>query len=76
MRVFFPLSPSLLIHLSNEPVYPGKGTADLPLTTVHGINALTVSAAERCVYSDRGFDDLAEPLGIRAADKGPAFGPL
>jgi len=76
VRIFFPLSPSLLIHLSNEPVYPGKGTADLPLTTVRGINALTVSAAERCVYSDRAFDDLAELLDIRAADKGPAFGPL
>lgn len=76
VRIFFPLSPSLLIHLSNEPVYLGEGTADLPPTTVKGINALTISAAERCVYSDRAFDDLAELLSIRAADKGPAFGPL
>ena len=74
-HTLFPLSPSLLLHMSNEAVIPGEGTHELSATRVHGLNGLTLLAAEQFIFSHCPFDDIADLLQERKAGERRAFGP-
>lgn len=70
-----PLSPTLLLHLTTEPVIPGSGTHDVPAAGVRGLNGLVVLSAERFLYSHRPLDEIADLLKDREVGRGRAFGP-
>lgn len=72
----FPISPSLLLHLSNEVVIRGEGTCDVPATGVRGLNGLTLLAAEQFVFSHCSFEGVADLLQEREAGQRRAFGPV
>lgn len=74
-QTLFPLSPSLLVHLSNESVIPDEGTCDISAPAVRGLNGLTLLAAEQFVYSHCAFDNMADLLRERELGNGRAFGP-
>lgn len=61
-RTLFPVSPSLLLHMSNEPLIRGEETYDVPAHAARGLNGLTLLAAERFVYSHCTFDNIADLL--------------
>lgn len=71
----FPVSPSLLLHLSNEVVIPGEGTYKLPAVGVRGLNGLTLLSAEQFVFSHLPFDGIADLLSERETGQPSAFGP-
>lgn len=71
----FPVSPSLLLHLSNEVVIPGEGTYMLPAVGVRGLNGLTLLSAEQFVFSHLPFDGIADLLAERETGQPRAFGP-
>ncbi len=71
----FPVSPSLLLLLSNEVVIPGEGTYELPPVGVRGLNGLTLLSAEQFVFSHLPFDGLADLLVERETGQRSAFGP-
>ncbi len=75
VHTLFPLSPLLLLHLSNEAVIPGIGTCNLPATGVRGLNGLTLLAAEQFVFSHCPFESVANLLTERLAGERRAFGP-
>ena len=73
-QTMLPLSPSLFLHLSNEPTLQGTGIVDVPASGVHALNALTLLAAEQFVNSPRSFDELADLVSEREVGSQSAFG--
>lgn len=71
----FPISPALLLHISNEAVIPGEGTYELPAMGVRGLNGLTLLSAEQFVFSHFPFDGIADLLSEREKGQPRAFGP-
>lgn len=72
---YFPLSPKLFLHLSNEEVLSQKQVHHLPAEGVRGLNGLTILAAEQFVYSHVPLIGVQDLLADRAESKGRAFGP-
>ena len=72
----FPVSPSLLIHLSNEALIPGTGVTDVPPQGVRGLNGLTLLAAEQFIFSHRPLSEVSDLFEERQAGRGRAFGPV
>ncbi|MFH1217071.1 MAG: DUF4238 domain-containing protein [Pseudomonadota bacterium] len=74
-QTLFPLSPSLLLNLSNEPIIPGQGTCDMTTRAVRGLNGLTLLAAEQFVFSHCPFDNMSDLLHECRLGNGRTFGP-
>lgn len=74
-HIIFPLSPSLLIHICNEPIIPGVGTLDVATQTVRGLNGMTLFSAEQFLFSHRPFTDISELISGREPGSNRAFGP-
>lgn len=70
-----PLSPTLLLHMSPEPVLHGEGTLHAPAAAVRGLNGLLLLSAEQFLYADRPFEAVSELLQERTAGTRRAFGP-
>ena len=75
-HIHFSMSPKLVLHISKEPVIPGKGTVEMSPEAVQGLNGLTVLSAEQYLFSDKDFDSLRELLADRPQSGRRAFGPL
>jgi hypothetical protein len=74
-HTLFPVSPSLLIHLSNEAVIPGEGLVEVPAQGVHGLNGLALLSAEQYLYSHRPFEEIADLIQDREPGTDRTFGP-
>jgi len=70
-----PLSPTLLLHISPEPVLHGSGTLGAQSDAVHGLNGLILLGAEQFLYADRPFDSVKSLLQERIPGERRAFGP-
>lgn len=75
VHIMFPVSPSILIHISPGPAIPGSGTFNMPAQGVRGINGLAMEAAEQFLYSHRPFEEVQDLINERETGTKRGFGP-
>lgn len=76
VKTFCPISPSLLILITNEPFAPHFLDSNLPASAVREVNGLAIYGADQFIFSHRDFEPIQGLLHNRERRKGPEFGPI